>query len=186
MDSEMITFEVWHDPVVQAHGFSARSTYAEFCLATVVGPTALLALRAITARLEAAKSPITVDLAEFAAASGWGPGPATPASSAGHCGAWSSSAWPGLSPTATPYGPGWRRSRSGPCDGLEPTCGGSMTTSWPAEPASGPPPEAGAGPPGFTLRRAWSPPKLTFLHRRKPPYRRPCENVGAWMRQPTK
>ena len=74
MDSEMITFEVWHDPVVQAHGFSARSTYAEFCLATVVGPTALLALRAITARLEAAKSPVTVDLAQFGRSLGVGTG----------------------------------------------------------------------------------------------------------------
>ena len=74
MDSETITFEVWLDPVVQAHGFSARSTYAEFCLATVVGPTALLALRAITARLEAAKNPVTVDLAEFGRSLGVGTG----------------------------------------------------------------------------------------------------------------
>ncbi len=65
MDSETITFEVWHDPVVQAHGFPARSTYAEFCLATVVRPDSPPGPAAITARLEAAKSPVTVDLAEF-------------------------------------------------------------------------------------------------------------------------
>ncbi len=73
-DDQTISFEAWHDPVVEALGFPARSNYAEFCLASVIGPTALLALRAVAARLEAARGPVSVELAEFGRSLGVGAG----------------------------------------------------------------------------------------------------------------
>ncbi len=55
-------------------GFPARGVYAEFALTSVIGPTAMVALRAVVAMLEAAKNPVTVELPDFARSIGVGAG----------------------------------------------------------------------------------------------------------------
>ena len=72
--SEPIRFETWVDPVVEAVGFPARGVYAEFALTSVLGPTAMVAMRAVVAMLEAAKIPVSVDLSDFARSIGVGAG----------------------------------------------------------------------------------------------------------------
>jgi hypothetical protein len=73
-NDQLISFERWSDPVVEALGFPARSNYAEFCVASVIGPTALLALRAVSARLEVARGTVIVELGEFGRSLGVGTG----------------------------------------------------------------------------------------------------------------
>ncbi len=58
--------------MVEAAGFPARGVYAEFALTSVTGPTAMVAMRAVVAMLEAAKIPVIVDLSNFARSIGVG------------------------------------------------------------------------------------------------------------------
>ncbi len=44
-DSNRPRPETWADPVVEAVNFPARGVYAEFAITSVIGPTAMVALR---------------------------------------------------------------------------------------------------------------------------------------------
>jgi hypothetical protein len=66
-----IRFDPWPSPDDHT-GFHARSDYVERCWTSAIGPTGVLALRAVALLLDTAAGPVTVEHAEFARSLGVG------------------------------------------------------------------------------------------------------------------
>src|SRR3954471_4142172 len=64
----------WTDPVVDTLGHDPRSWYAETFWLPTLGPTALLLMRHLADRFDRERAPLTVAVAETAAALGLGTG----------------------------------------------------------------------------------------------------------------
>lgn len=75
-DSTTVRLEPWPDPEVEACGIHVRDPYVEFCWTWVLGPTQVLMLRWAAFAIDAAKGPVTVNLAEVAKSLGLGVGTA--------------------------------------------------------------------------------------------------------------
>jgi hypothetical protein len=71
--STPITFVPWPKDW-EGPGFSARSDYVERCWTSVLGPTAVLALRSINQEMQAAGGPVQLDLQDFGRSLGIGSG----------------------------------------------------------------------------------------------------------------
>jgi hypothetical protein len=71
--STPITFVPWPKDW-EGPGFSARSDYVERCWTSVLGPTAVLALRSINQEMQTAGGPIELDLEDFGRSLGVGAG----------------------------------------------------------------------------------------------------------------
>lgn len=70
--STTIRFDPWPSPDDHS-GFHARSDYVERCWTSAIGPTGVLALRAVALLVDTAAGPVTVELAEFARSLGVSP-----------------------------------------------------------------------------------------------------------------
>lgn len=65
--ADALTVRPWPDPVIDAAGYDPRSTYVETFWAGVLGPSTLLLLRRIAARLDADPAGFALDPATWAA-----------------------------------------------------------------------------------------------------------------------
>ncbi|HZQ26315.1 MAG TPA: hypothetical protein VFA94_01340 [Acidimicrobiales bacterium] len=72
--TDIVRFEPWPDPEVEALGYHVRDPYVESCWTWILGPTSLLLLRAVATEFAVENGPFVVDLGEVAQRLGVGTG----------------------------------------------------------------------------------------------------------------